>query len=146
MRFMVTVTGNQVIRAQMLIDGKPTDALDGRVIDVENPATKSVVAQVPRGHEPDVERAVAAAARAFETWRNVPPRDRGRLLLKIADAVEAEVESIAQTVALETGNAIRTQARPEVKGTADVFRYFGGLATEAKGETVPLGEHVLCYT
>jgi betaine-aldehyde dehydrogenase len=143
---MVIATEPQPTRAQMLIDGKPADAQDGRVIDVENPANKSVIAQVPRGDEADVERAVAAAARVFETWRNVPPRDRGRLLLKIADAVEADVESIARTVALETGNAIRTQARPELKGTAEVFRYFGGLASEAKGETVPLGEHVLCYT
>jgi betaine-aldehyde dehydrogenase len=76
----------------------------------------------------------------------VAPRDRGRLLLKIADAVEAEVESLARTVAMETGNAIRTQARPEVKSAVDVFRYFGGVASELKGETVPLGEQVLSYT
>ena len=44
------------------------------------------------------------------------------------------------------GNALRTQARPEVKAAVDVFRYYGGVASEAKGETVPLGEHVLCYT
>ena len=55
-------------------------------------------------------------------------------------------KSIARTVAIETGNAIRTQARPEVKSAADVIRYFGGLASEVKGETVPLGEHVLSYT
>ena len=62
----------------------------------------------------------------------VAPRERGRLLLRIADAVEAEVEAIARTVALETGNAIRTQARPEIKSTADVIRYFGGVASEVK--------------
>ena len=130
----------------MIIDGKPVDAQDGRLIDVENPATRQVVAQVPRGGEADVDRAVKSAAKAFETWREVPPRDRGRLLMKIADAVEAEIEPIARTVALETGNAIRTQARGEMKVTADVFRYFGGLASEAKGETIPLGENMLCYT
>jgi betaine-aldehyde dehydrogenase len=68
------------------------------------------------------------------------------MLLKIADAVEAEVEAIARIVALETGNAIRTQARPEVRSSADIIRYYGGLASEAKGETIPLGEHVLSYT
>ena len=57
-----------------------------------------------------------------------------------------KLESIARTVALETGNAIRTQARPEVKSAVDVLRYFGGVAGEVKGETVPLGEHVLSYT
>lgn len=137
---------SEILRARMLVDGHAVDAQDGRVIDIENPANRRVIAQVPRGEEADVERAVHAAARAFETWRLMPARERGRILLRIADLVEAETESIARTVALETGNAIRTQARPEVKSAADVFRYFGGVAGELKGETVPLGEHVLCYT
>jgi betaine-aldehyde dehydrogenase len=135
-----------ITRSLMLIDGKNVEAADGRAIDIENPANRTIVAQVPRGGEPDVDRAVRAAARAFESWRRVPPRERGKLLLKIADAVEADLESIARTVALETGNALRTQARPEVKGAVDVFRYYGSVASEAKGETVPLGEHLLCYT
>jgi len=135
-----------VLRVPMLVDGQAVEADDGRVIDIENPANRQVIAQVPRGGDADVDRAVQAAARAFETWRLVPPRERGRLLVRIADAVEAETDSIARIVARETGNAIRTQARPEVKGAAEVFRYFGGVASEAKGETVPLGEHVLSYT
>jgi acyl-CoA reductase-like NAD-dependent aldehyde dehydrogenase len=131
---------------QMLIDGQTVHAHDGRLIDIENPANHKIIAQVPRGDESDVDQAVNAAARAFDQWRNVPARERGKLLLRIADAVEAEAESIARIVALETGNAIRTQARPEVKSSADVFRYYGGVASELKGETIPLGEHVLCYT
>ncbi len=131
---------------QMLIDGKTVQASDGRLIEIENPANHKIIAKVPRGGDADVERAVTAAARTFEQWRNVPARDRGKLLLKIADAVDAETEAIARIVALETGNAMRTQARPEVKSAADVFRYYGGVAGELKGETIPLGEHVLCYT
>ena len=133
-------------RHLMLIGGKPAESSDGRFIDIENPANRTVIGEVPRATDADVDKAVRAAATAFEAWRLVAPRDRGRALLKIADAVEAEVESIARTVALETGNAIRTQARPEVKSTADVIRYFGGVVSELKGETVPLGEHVLSYT
>ena len=143
---IMTTTAERLTAGKMLIDGQGVDAQDGRVIDIENPATRRAIAQVPRGGEADVDRAVQAAARAFDGWRMVPALERGRLLLKIAAAVEAETESIARTVALETGNAIRTQARPEVKSTADVFRYFGGVAGEVKGETIPLGEHVLCYT
>jgi betaine-aldehyde dehydrogenase len=131
---------------RMLIDGQATEAHDGRTLDVESPATRTVIAQVPRAGEADVDRAVAAAARAFEAWRVVPARERGRALLRIADALEVETEAIAQLVARETGNAIRTQARPEVKSASDVFRYYGGVASEAKGETVPLGEHMFCYT
>ena len=130
----------------MLIDGKAVEAQDGQLIDIENPANRKIVGQVPRGGEADVDRAVRVAAYAFEKWRAVPARERGHMLLRIADAVDAETESISRIVALENGNAIRTQARPEVKGAADVFRYYGGVASELKGETIPLGEHVLCYT
>jgi acyl-CoA reductase-like NAD-dependent aldehyde dehydrogenase len=144
---MALATNDTVVtRSLMLIDGKPVESANGRYIDIENPANRTTIAQVPRGAEPDVDAAVRSAAAAFDTWRVVPPRERGRLLVRIADAVEAETESIARIVALETGNAIRTQARPEVRSAADVFRYFGGLASELKGETVPLGEHVLSYT
>src|SRR5581483_2888142 len=69
----------------------------------------------------------------------VVPRERGKLLLKIAEAIEVRVEELARTIALETGNALRTQARGEAKLTADIFRYFGGLASELKGETEPIG-------
>jgi betaine-aldehyde dehydrogenase len=130
----------------MVIDGKSVESSDGRYIDVENPAHRETMAQVPRASGVDVDSAVRGAARAFETWRLVAPRDRGRLLVRIADSVEAELEPLARTLAQETGNAIRTQATPEIKNTVDVLRYFGGVASELKGETVPLGEHVLSYT
>src|SRR5262249_14763622 len=94
----------------MLIDGRLSGSADGRFIDVENPAKRSVIGQVARATEVDVDAAVKAAAAAFEKWRLVPPRERGKLLLAIADAVEADTESIARTLALETGNALRTQA------------------------------------
>ena len=133
--------------ALMLVDGKWEASADGRFIPVENPAKKgSVIAEVPRGGAADVDRAVRAAHTAFVAWKNVPPRERGRLLMRIAERMEAESEPLARLIATETGNALRTQSRPEAKGAADLFRYFGGLASELKGETVPLGEHVLSYT
>src|SRR5947207_9264696 len=117
----------------MLVGGESVESADRRYIDVENPATRTTLARVPRANEADVDSAVRRAADAFEAWRLVAPRDRGRLLSKIADAVEAEIEPLSRTVALETGNAIRTQARPEIKSTVDVLRYFGGVASEVKG-------------
>jgi acyl-CoA reductase-like NAD-dependent aldehyde dehydrogenase len=59
--------------------------------------------------------------------------------------MEARIEELARIIAEETDNALRPQARPEAALTADIFRYFGGLAGELKGETIPLGEHVLSY-
>ena len=149
---MTTVTQNTrneadtVAPTLMIIGGHARESANGTFIDVENPANRTIVGRVPRAGDADVDAAVRAAANAFEQWRAVAPRDRGRALVQIADALEADLESVARILALETGNAIRPQARPEVKGAADVFRYFGGLTSELKGETIPLGEHVLCYT
>jgi betaine-aldehyde dehydrogenase len=133
-------------RAQMLIDGAWVDSVSGKEIAIEAPGTRKTIGAVPRGLAEDVDRAVKAATTAFPAWSKVPPRERGRALQRIADAIEARVEELARIIAEETGNAIRTQARPEAKGAADIMRYFGGLASELKGETIPFGEHVLSYT
>ncbi len=133
-------------QVRMLIDGSWVDSLSGVTLTVENPAKRKPIATIPRGDAADVAGAVEAAARAFPTWSRVAPRDRGRLLLRIADKMEGKAEEIARTIALETGNALRTQARGEARLAADIFRYFGGLAGELKGETIPLGEQVLSYT
>jgi acyl-CoA reductase-like NAD-dependent aldehyde dehydrogenase len=130
----------------MLIGGQWVESASSARITVENPAKRKPVAEVPRGNAADVERAVAAATKAYADWRKVPPRERGKALLKIAEALQARAEEIARTISLETGNALRTQARGEANMTADIFRYFGGLGGELKGETIPLGEHVLSYT
>ena len=130
----------------MLIGGQWVESASGARLTVENPAKKKTIAEVPRGNAADVDRAVAAATKAYAEWRKVPPRERGKALLKIAEALQARAEEMARTIALETGNALRTQARGEANMTADIFRYFGGLGSELKGETIPLGEHVLSYT
>src|SRR5262245_49392533 len=107
---------NEILCARMLIDGKWVGAASGETIAVENPAKRRTIAEVPRGKAEDVDRAVNAAAKAFETWRKVAPRERGRMLERIGDALEARREDIARLIALETGNALRTQARPEGYG------------------------------
>src|SRR5262249_49973763 len=129
-------------KARMLVGGKWVNSASGDVLEVEDPAHRRPIAEVPRGGAEDVARAVKAAADAFPAWSRTIPRERGRLLALIADALE----ELARTIALETGNALRTQARPEAKTTVDIIRYFGGLGGELKGETIPLGEHVLSYT
>jgi acyl-CoA reductase-like NAD-dependent aldehyde dehydrogenase len=144
---MATTATATALREKMLIGGEWVDSAGGRTFDVETPARRgSVIAQVPRAGAEDVDRAVKAAAAAFPAWRAVAPRDRGRILARIADDVEAAIDDLARILAAETGNAIRTQARPEAKTVADVFRYFGGLGGELKGETIPLGETMFSYT
>ncbi len=132
-------------RRLMLIDGQRVASGDGRFLEIRNPANRKAFAEVPRAGAEDVDVAVTAAAKAFESWKCVAPRDRGRMLMRIADAMDGQREDLARLIAQETGNALRTQARPEAINAADIFRYFGGLASEMKGETIPLGENMLCY-
>ena len=139
-------TTKNVLSRQMLINGQWVGAAGGATLAVGNPANRKQIAEVPRAGAKDVDIAVAAATKAQPEWARMIPRERGRILLRIADALDARAEELAKTIALETGNALRTQARPEAKNTGDIFRYFGGLASELKGETIPLGEHVLSYT
>src|ERR1700676_1948160 len=96
--------------ARMLIDGAWVDSASGAVLMVENPARPTPVASVPRGAKPDVDRAVLAAHKAFPAWSKIPPRQRGRLLLRIAETIESRIEELAHIIAEETGNALRTQA------------------------------------
>jgi acyl-CoA reductase-like NAD-dependent aldehyde dehydrogenase len=140
------VPATSLQQRKMLIGGEWRDAADGRFLTVENPGRREPVAEVPRGGAADVDRAVEAAAAAFPAWAKVAPRERGRMLSRIAEALEARVEEMARLIATETGNSLRPQARPEAKGAADIFRYFSGLGGELKGETIPFGEHVLSYT
>src|SRR5829696_3356547 len=133
-------------QAAMLIGGEWVEAADGRRIDVENPSRREPLASVARGGAEDVDRAVRAAAAAFDAWRARPARDRGQRLTRIADDLSAIGEELARIIAAETGNAIRTQARGEAATAADVFRYFGGVASEQKGEVLPLGDGLLSYS
>jgi acyl-CoA reductase-like NAD-dependent aldehyde dehydrogenase len=137
----------QIPLVPMLVGGEQTLAKTGGTITVGNPAYRNrPIAEVPRALAEDVDAAVQTAYRAFQSWRRVPPRERGRIMLRIADAMDAVTEEIALLIATETGNALAPQSRPEAKGTAEMFRYFGGVAGELKGETVPLGEDLLVYT
>src|SRR5918997_88870 len=124
----------------MLIGGDWVEAADGEWREITSPGRRgSVLARVPRGKATDVDRAVAAAREAFPAWRDQHFKERQRVLLRIADALEGRAEELARVTAEDTGNALRTQARPEGALLVDLFRYFGGVAGEVKGTTPPAG-------
>jgi len=131
----------------MLIGGRHVPAVDGECIDVVSAGERSVtLARVPRGRDADADRAVQAARTAFPAWRAVHFKERQKALLKIADALADAAEELAVLTAKDTGNAIRTQARPESQTLVDLFRYFGGVAGEFKGVNLPAGDGQLQYT
>ena len=133
-------------RTEMIVGGQRVPSAAGEWFVVESPATQRPLAEVPRGRAADVDRAVSVALRAFPRWRATSPATRGAALVCIAEEIQADHERLARILAAETGNAIRTQARPEIIQAADTFRYFGGIARELKGETVPLGPGLLSYS
>ncbi len=144
---MTQAAHQSIGRQLMCINNEWVPAASEAFISVENPARKGTeVGQVPRGGKIEVDRAVAEAAAAFPDWRNTPARERGRVMLAIAGDLETRLEDFASLYTLETGSAIATQSRGEAAATADLFRYFGGVASEIKGEVIPLGENQFSYT
>ncbi len=135
-----------VVTHQMLIDGKWVDSCDGDWIGVENPANKTIFARVPRGKAADVNLAVAAAKRAFQSWKRTAAPERGRILFQITEALEKNKENLARLISTENGNAMRTQSRGEAALTVEVFRYVAGLSREIKGKTMYLNPDNLDYT
>ena len=130
----------------ILVDGELREALSDECFGVINPADLSVIGEAPRCREADVNAAVDVAQRAFETWRDVPARDRGRIMERAADRLEAQSGLIERLLALDTGNALRTQARPETAAAIDMLRFFGGVAGELKGQTIPSSSNILQFT
>ncbi|WP_462417915.1 aldehyde dehydrogenase family protein [Kytococcus sp. Marseille-QA3725] len=132
---------------KMLIGGEWVDAAGGETVDVITPIDRNVtIATTPRAGQEDADRAIEAARAAFPAWAALPFAERQKALMKCADALEAASEELAQLTALDTGNAIRTQARPEAGTLVALFRYFAGVAGEVKGVTLPGGDGSLQYT
>ncbi|MFK5633912.1 MULTISPECIES: aldehyde dehydrogenase family protein [unclassified Ornithinimicrobium] len=132
---------------RMLIGGEWVTAVAGETIEVITPIDRHrVIARTPRGRAEDADRAVTAARAAYPAWSRAVFTDRQRALLRIADDLELMVEDLARLTSLDTGNALRTQARPEAELLVQTFRYFAGLAGERKGVTLPTGDDALSYT
>ncbi|HET6308866.1 MAG TPA: aldehyde dehydrogenase family protein [Rhodopila sp.] len=137
-------------KAGMLIDGKLVQAASGKTFAVYNPATGGVIANVPEGDKADVDLAVAAARRAFDDrrWAKVSPSEKGRLLWRLADLIEANLEELAELESIDNGKPYAVARVADVPLAVDIFRYMAGWATKITGSTLPLslpGEY-LSYT
>ncbi len=131
----------------MHIGGQWVPAAAGETLEVITPIDRTqVIATTPRARAADADRAVQAARAAFPGWAARPFTERQRALLRIAEDIEERSEELARLTALDTGNAIRTQARPEAANLAACFRYFAGVAGEVKGTVLPAGDSQLQYT
>ncbi|MBC5785221.1 aldehyde dehydrogenase family protein [Ramlibacter sp. USB13] len=131
---------------QLFINGEFTDALSGETLPTLNPHDNSVIADVALAGREDVDRAVSAAQKAFPAWSRRPAAERGRILLKLADLIEANADELARLESLDTGHPLRDSRMLDVPRTAACYRYFGGMADKFQGETIPVEAGFLNYT
>ncbi len=127
----------------MLIDGEWVGAKSGKTFDVFNPSTDTVMAKVPDAGSDDVDRAVQAARRAFDTeWREVTAQERGRILLRLAERMRQELPRLAEIETRNSGKPI-VEAEYDLTDVATCFEYYGGLATKIHGEVLNVPDNAV---
>src|SRR5450432_1164281 len=135
---------------KMLINGQWVEAASGKTFPTYNPATGEVLARVAEGDREDIDRAVKAARAAFETgpWSKISPSERGRMIWKLGDLLEQNLEEFAELEMLDNGKPLTVARAADVPLAADLFRYMAGWATKIEGNTVPIsaGGKYLAYT
>jgi len=133
---------------KLLIDGKWVSASSGKTFDSIDPATGEVLARVAEGDKADIDLAVKAARRAFESgpWSKMTASQRGRVIWKLADLLEEHTEEFAELETLDNGKPLSVSRVADVPLAVDLFRYMAGWATKIEGSTIPIAGPFLAYT
>ncbi|HYV19627.1 MAG TPA: aldehyde dehydrogenase family protein [Verrucomicrobiae bacterium] len=134
--------------ARLFIDGAWADPRSGLHFKTINPATEEAITEVAEAGAEDVDVAVQAARKAFESgpWSKMSGADRGRILWKLGDLIEANVQELGRLETLDQGKTITESTRVDVPLAADCFRYYAGWTTKLEGETIPVRAPSLNYT
>src|SRR5580704_4808213 len=124
----------------MLINGQWVMAASGKTFPTYNPATGEVLAEIAEGDREDIDRAVKSARQAFDSgpWRKLTASERGRLIWKLADLLEANRDEFAYLESLDNGKPFTVARAADVPLAVDLFRYMAGSATKLEGNTIPL--------
>ena len=138
----------QVRQTKLLIDGQWLDAASGKTFETINPSTGDTICRVAEGDQADVDLAVKAARKALESkgWRNMAPAQRGRLLNKLADLIEANAKELAALETLDNGKPISDSLGADLPLTIACYRYYAGWADKIEGKTIPVAGPYFCYT
>ena len=125
---------------RLLIDGRWVEAASGQTFDVRDPSSDQVIARVALGERADIDRAVAAARRAFEnpTWSRMKPLEREKLLHRLADLIEANADDLAELEAIDNGKSVVMARHVDLKHAIEVWRYMAGWPTKLEGQTLPI--------
>ena len=132
---------------QLFIDGQWVDAESGKTFTTPNPATGQTLAEVAEADKADIDKAVAAARRAYEgKWSKMSARDRGRLMYKLAQLIEEKSAELAALETADNGKPIRESQYVDLPQVVENFEYFAGYATKIEGETIPVPGQMFNYT
>ncbi|HEX7424241.1 MAG TPA: aldehyde dehydrogenase family protein [Terriglobales bacterium] len=136
---------------RMLVGGEWLDSVSGKTFETYNPATGETLVRVAEGDRADIDRAVKAARKAFESgpWPNLSPSDRGRLIWKLGDLLEQHLDEFAELESLDNGKPVSVALVADVPLAVDLFRYMAGWATKIEGNTIPIsvsGARYFAYT
>jgi len=132
---------------QLFIDGQWVDAESGKTFTTPNPATGETLAEVAEADAADIDKAVAAARRAYEgKWSKLSARDRGRLLYKLSQLIEQNADELARLETADNGKPIKESLYVDLPQVVENFEYFAGWATKIEGETIPVPGKMFNYT
>jgi len=140
----MTVTVDQTVEQftatprQLFINGQWADAASGKTFETPNPATGATLAHIAEGDAEDINRAVAAARKAFDEgpWGRITPSERGRIIWKIGDLILEHAEELAQLESLDNGKPYAVALGADVPLAADLFHYMAGWATKIEGNSI----------
>ncbi|KAI9834118.1 MAG: aldehyde dehydrogenase (NAD(P)(+)) ald5 [Phylliscum demangeonii] len=139
-------TGKYEQPTGLFINNEFRKGVDGKTFEVINPTTEKVITSVHEATEKDVDIAVAAARKAFEgEWREMAPAQRGRLLVRLADLFEREMDTLTAVETLNNGKTL-AMARGDLGHAANLLRYFGGFADKIVGSVIDTGTQAFNYT
>jgi aldehyde dehydrogenase (NAD+) len=143
-----TVRKPKVRHTECFINGKWVAARSGKTFSTINPATEEVLAEVAEGDAADVDAAVKAAREAFENgpWSRMDARERGRLMNRLADLMEEELDELAALESLDNGKPIRDARAADLPLAIDCLRYYAGYADKIHGQTIPVRGNYFTYT
>jgi betaine-aldehyde dehydrogenase len=130
----------------MLIDGKWVPSVSGKTREIPDPGNGELLARVPESSEKDVETAILAARRAFDTglWRKTTALDRGKFLFRVAEGIRADAKALAELEVKNCGKPL-AEAEFDVQDAANCFEFYGGLATKIHGETMSVPANSLSF-
>jgi phenylacetaldehyde dehydrogenase len=133
---------------KMLIDGKWVDAVSGKTFPSYDPSTGKPMAQIAEGDKADVDLAVRSSRKAFDkgAWRKMSASERGRLIWRLRDLLEKNLEEFAQLESIDNGKPVSVARVADVPLAVDLFRYMAGWATKIEGNTIPIAGNYLAYT